>query len=176
MRNFESSPSVYLTDVPSEQIVKKVAISAGLSRLSRGLSRTGKALPFGVSFVFDTMQLREKRDCNSASSVALAKKAATDKGQQEESSCISGYFAVGFPILDGISRMNSRVEKAKLDLICSHCSKRIKWAWLIQYHSYQYTQLVYVCSECEEVIRIESAPKALKDTPLFSDPSLQRKK
>ena len=131
------------------------------------MCKMGNASRFGVSFVFYTMQLREKKGRNSASLPARADKTAAGKRQQKKSSYTFGYFAVGFPILDGISRMNSRVEKAKLDFICSHCSKRIKWAWLIQYHSYQYTQLVYVCSECEQVIRIENAPKAPKDSPVF---------
>ncbi len=72
--------------------------------------------------------------------------------------------------------MNSRVEKTKIDISCPHCFKRIKWAWLIQYHSFQYTQLVYVCSECEEVIRIENAPKAPKNSAALPVSRPQSKK
>jgi DNA-directed RNA polymerase subunit RPC12/RpoP len=72
--------------------------------------------------------------------------------------------------------MNSRVEKTKLDVRCPHCTKRISWAWLIQYHSFQYTQLVYVCSACEQVIKMENAPTPRGAASLLSDPRLPKRK
>lgn len=53
--------------------------------------------------------------------------------------------------------MNSRVEKVKINLVCTRCSKRIRWAWVIKYHSYQFTQFVYICSRCENVIKVVNA-------------------
>ena len=132
--------------------------------------------PLGVSFVFYTMQLRERMDRNSRFLSAMVGKTVVGKRQHEGSSRVSVCLAVRFPVFNSNSRMNSRVEKAKIDLICPHCAKRIKWAWLIQYHSFQYTQLVYVCNECEQVVRMENAPKASKRSPILSDPALQRKK
>jgi hypothetical protein len=85
-------------------------------------------------------------------------------------------FAISFPGSTRVPRMNSRVEKTRLDFRCSHCAKRITWAWLIQYHSYQYTQLVYLCSECEQVIKIENAPKVPKSSTGFPDPRSQKRK
>jgi len=122
------------------------------------------------------MQLRDGKKPHSLSLPVRASETITGYIQQKESSNSFVYFADGHPISDSTSRMNSRVEKAKLDVVCPHCSKRIKWAWLIQYHSYQYTQLVYVCSECEQVMRIQNAPKAPKDSPVLLNPRLQRKK
>lgn len=176
VRNLERRPGVYLTDVPSEVRLTKAPIHEVLWEVSRDFCKVGNAFRFGVSFVFYSMQLREKKHRNSVFHPATAVKAYAGNGWQRGSSNTLGSFVVGLLIPDNTPRMNSRVEKAKLDLVCSHCSKRIKWAWLIQYHSYQYTQLVYVCSECEQVIRIENAPKAPRDSSVLSDLRLQRKK
>jgi DNA-directed RNA polymerase subunit RPC12/RpoP len=122
------------------------------------------------------MQLREKLDRNPLNIPARANEAAAGNKYQQGSANAFGSFVASVQISDCTSRMNSHVEKTKLDAICPHCSKRIKWAWVIQYHSYQYTQLVYVCSECEQVIRMQNAPKAPKDSPSLQLPNLQRKK
>ena len=53
-----------------------------------------------------------------------------------------------------IPRMDSRVEKVKVELVCARCSKRIQWAWVIQYSSYKLTRFVYVCSQCGSVIKV----------------------
>ena len=177
MRNLKVSQGVYL--VVSLRMLQqtKMLISERLSRVFGGLYRIVDEFPLGVSFVFYTMQLREKMDRNSWSLSAKLGKTAVGKNLVNRIFLHPlGYLAVRFPVFNGISRMNSRVEKAKIDLTCTHCSRRIKWAWLIQYHSFQYTQLVYVCSECEQVIRIENAPKTPKRSPILSDPALQRKK
>ena len=55
--------------------------------------------------------------------------------------------------------MSSRVEKVKIELVCVRCSMRIHWAWVIQYKSFRYTQLVYVCSQCGGVIKVMNAVK-----------------
>jgi hypothetical protein len=130
----------------------------------------------GVSFVFYTMQLGERKGRDSLGVRVNPMKATSGHVQHARVSSALALFEVNLPVPTDTSRMNSRVEKAKLDVLFSHCSKRIKWAWLIQYHSFQYTQLVYVCSECEQVIKIENAPHAPKVSSGFSDPRLQRKK
>lgn len=130
----------------------------------------------GVSFVFYTMQLGERKGRDSIGVLVNPMKSISGHVQHTRVSSALALFEVNLPVSTDPSRMNSRVEKAKLDVLCSHCSKRIKWAWLIQYHSFQYTQLVYVCSECEQVIKIENAPHAPKVSSGFSDPRLQRKK
>jgi DNA-directed RNA polymerase subunit RPC12/RpoP len=122
------------------------------------------------------MQLREDQDRNSLSLPTVVNAAAAGNERQERSANAFGSFAVNVPISDRTSRMNSRVVKSRLDAVCPHCSKRIKWAWLIQYHSFQYTQLVYVCSECEQVIRVQNAPKSPKDSPALPVSPLQRKR
>lgn len=57
--------------------------------------------------------------------------------------------------------MNSQVQKVEIELHCIRCQRRIRWAWMITYKSFQYTQLVYVCSECGNVIKVTNAAKAL---------------
>jgi hypothetical protein len=72
--------------------------------------------------------------------------------------------------------MKSRIERTKLDVVCTHCSKQIHWAWAIEYHSFRYTQLVFLCSECERVIKITNVPsdmRAVRDTP---EPDARRKR
>jgi DNA-directed RNA polymerase subunit RPC12/RpoP len=56
--------------------------------------------------------------------------------------------------------MNSHVQKVEVELQCIRCQRRIRWAWMITYKSFRYTQLVYVCSECGNVIKVTNATKA----------------
>ncbi|HCA81579.1 MAG TPA: hypothetical protein DEP53_17760 [Bacteroidetes bacterium] len=56
--------------------------------------------------------------------------------------------------------MNSQVQKIEIELHCVRCQRRIRWAWMITYKSFQYIQLVYVCSECGNVIKVTNAAKA----------------
>jgi DNA-directed RNA polymerase subunit RPC12/RpoP len=56
--------------------------------------------------------------------------------------------------------MNSQVQKVEIELQCIRCQRRIRWAWMITYKSFRYTQLVYVCSECGNVIKVTNATKA----------------
>jgi hypothetical protein len=121
------------------------------------------------------MQLREKKSQDSDDLPAAADNTAGGNGHQKHSG-LFGSLAVGRPVSDRTSRMKSRVEKTKIDVICPHCSKRIKWAWLIQYHSFQYAQLVTMCSECEQVIRIQNAPRSAKESSPLSKPPFLRKK
>lgn len=53
--------------------------------------------------------------------------------------------------------MNSQVQKIEIDLQCIRCQRTIRWAWMITYKSFRYTQLVYVCSECGNVIKVTNA-------------------
>jgi DNA-directed RNA polymerase subunit RPC12/RpoP len=122
------------------------------------------------------MQLKEKKDQESPRTPARPAVNFTGKEETAGSSKTFCSFVVDIPISDNTSTMKSRVEKAKMDALCPHCSKRIKSAWIIQYHSYQYTQLVYVCSECEQVIRIENAPKTPKESSALSESRLQKRK
>jgi hypothetical protein len=175
----KSVAGVYFIVVTLTPRPTKVPISGDFEGVLRCLRGGGDEFRVGVSFVFYTMQLREhlkeKMGPHSWTFSARAGGSLSAK-QQRESLNTYRSLSVGSSIFNDISRMNSRVEKAKLDLICPHCSKRVKWAWLIQYQSFQYTQLVYVCSECEQVIRIENAPKVQKRSPILSDPAQQRKK
>jgi hypothetical protein len=50
--------------------------------------------------------------------------------------------------------MVSFVGKAKIDLVCARCSKRIKWAWVVEYQSFHFVQFVYLCGECASVIKV----------------------
>ncbi|MBM4161111.1 MAG: hypothetical protein FJ217_08430 [Ignavibacteria bacterium] len=49
--------------------------------------------------------------------------------------------------------MSSLAGKVKAEIVCTHCTKRIKWAWVIKYRSYRFTQYVYVCSQCGRAIK-----------------------
>ena len=68
--------------------------------------------------------------------------------------------------------MSSRVEKVRIELVCARCSMRIHWAWVIQYKSFRYTQLVYVCSQCGGVIKVMNAVKGAGTVEESPDGSL----
>jgi hypothetical protein len=55
--------------------------------------------------------------------------------------------------------MSSRVERIEINLQCVRCLRRIRWAWLITYKSFRYTQLVYVCGKCGSIIKVANASK-----------------
>jgi hypothetical protein len=50
--------------------------------------------------------------------------------------------------------MISLVGKARTDLVCARCSKRVKWAWVVEYRSFHFVQFIYLCSECASVIKV----------------------
>jgi DNA-directed RNA polymerase subunit RPC12/RpoP len=52
------------------------------------------------------------------------------------------------------SDMVSHVTKAPLDVVCTRCSKRIQWAWVVEYQSYHFIQFIYLCSECGAVLKV----------------------
>lgn len=52
------------------------------------------------------------------------------------------------------SGMVSHVTKNPLDIVCTHCLKRIQWAWVLEYQSYHLIQFVYLCSECGAVLKV----------------------
>jgi ribosomal protein L44E len=60
-----------------------------------------------------------------------------------------------------IISMNSQVQKVEIELHCIRCQRRIRWAWMITYKSFRYTRLVYVCSECGQIIKVTNAAKEL---------------
>ena len=68
--------------------------------------------------------------------------------------------------------MSSRVEKVKIELVCARCSMRIQWAWVIQYKSFRYTKLVYVCSQCGGVIKVMNDAKGTNITEESPEGSL----
>jgi len=53
--------------------------------------------------------------------------------------------------------MGSQAERIEIDIHCARCRRRIRWAWLITYRSFRFVRLVYVCSECGGVIKVENA-------------------
>ncbi len=65
--------------------------------------------------------------------------------------------------------MNSRVEKVKVELVCARCSRKIQWAWVIEYRSYRLTQYVYVCGQCGSVLKVTNA----RERPLLSPPEMR---
>jgi hypothetical protein len=86
-----SGEGVYLIVVPLPPQLTKVCISGDLARVFSGLCRRGNEIPLGVSFVFYTMQLRErfgeKLCSNSWTFSVRAGKIAVVKRQQKESLC-----------------------------------------------------------------------------------------
>jgi DNA-directed RNA polymerase subunit RPC12/RpoP len=50
--------------------------------------------------------------------------------------------------------MVSFVGKARTKVVCAHCSKRINWAWVVEYRSFHFLQFIYLCSECASVIKV----------------------
>jgi hypothetical protein len=64
----------------------------------------------------------------------------------------------------------SAVQKKLINQVCPHCSKKIKWAWVIRYESLGFIRLVHLCSHCEQVIKTES--EKAKVSSSFSPPSL----
>jgi len=53
--------------------------------------------------------------------------------------------------------MDSRVEKVKIELTCVRCSRKLEWAWVIEYTSYRLTRFVYVCGHCGGVIKVTNS-------------------
>ncbi len=49
----------------------------------------------------------------------------------------------------------SALRKKMINQVCPHCARKIKWAWIIRYESVRYVRLVYLCSQCERVIKTE---------------------
>jgi len=65
--------------------------------------------------------------------------------------------------------MISVVGEFKVDFVCTCCSKNLGWAWLVKYEGYHFTRVIYLCPNCEAVIKVakqnpcvnERAPMAL---------------
>ena len=50
--------------------------------------------------------------------------------------------------------MVSVVGKIKVDFVCTCCSKNIGWAWVMRYEGYHFTRAIYLCPDCEAVIKV----------------------
>jgi hypothetical protein len=81
VRNLKRSQGVYFVVSLRTRQLTKVLISEELAGVFRGLRRMVDEFPLGVSFVFYTMQLREKMDRNSWSLSARLGKTAVGKSQ-----------------------------------------------------------------------------------------------
>jgi DNA-directed RNA polymerase subunit RPC12/RpoP len=68
--------------------------------------------------------------------------------------------------------MSSFAGKVKTNIVCTHCGRRIRWAWVIRYRSYHLTQYVYLCSSCEQVITVAKERVKKRGSPGLSVASI----
>ncbi len=60
----------------------------------------------------------------------------------------------------------SALRKKPVNQVCPHCSRKIKWAWIIRYESFGLVRLVYLCSHCEQVLKTEDERKSPHSFPV----------
>jgi hypothetical protein len=55
--------------------------------------------------------------------------------------------------------------KIQSGFVCTSCSIYVGWAWVTQYEGYHFTSVIYVCPDCDAVI------KAARQKPCISEPT-----
>jgi hypothetical protein len=50
--------------------------------------------------------------------------------------------------------MTKITGKKKIAALCPECKKEIDWVWILKYESEGFKRDLYLCKECENVIKI----------------------